>query len=137
MEHQEAALITMTHVNKLPEENGKNILFTTCYTCHNPKVASHDALLAPPLAGIKYKYKKIYPNEVEFITKMTEFIAHPSKEKAVMKGPVKRFGLMPKTALIKEEIEEVVRYIYNNELETPSWFSEHFEEHHGVKWKDR
>ena len=66
---------------------------------------------------------------------MSEFVAMPSKENALMKGPVKRFGLMPKPALEMEEIQELVKYIYNNELEIPKWFSGHFEEKHGEKWE--
>ncbi|GAB5552526.1 MAG: hypothetical protein Sapg2KO_21170 [Saprospiraceae bacterium] len=50
-----------------------------------------------------------------------------------MKGPIKRFGLMPKTTLSKNEIQELVKYIYHEELETPKWFPEHFEEEHAVK----
>jgi hypothetical protein len=112
-------------------------LQTNCYSCHNPNAESHDNMLAPPLAGIKFKYMSFYPEEDVFIKKMSEFVAMPSKENALMKGPIKRFGLMPKPALQKEEIQELVKYIYHNELEIPNWFSGHFEEQHGVKWESK
>lgn len=106
-------------------------LKNNCYACHNPKTESHDDILAPPLAGIKRKYKKHYPKEANFIEQMTEFIDSPSEEESLMRGPVKRFGLMPKTALSKNEIQELVKYIYNNEIEAPVWFQSHLEEKHG------
>lgn len=124
-------------IDLISSEAGLIGLQTNCYTCHNPNTESHDQMLAPPLAGIKYKYMSLYPEEEEFINKMSEFVVLPTKEKALMKGPVKRFGLMPKPALQEEEIRELVKYIYNNDLEIPKWFSGHFEAQHGIKWESR
>ncbi len=117
----------------ISDEVALDRLKNNCYACHNPNSKSHDDILAPPLAGIKQKYKKQYPKEKVFIEKMSDYIAMPTEENALMKGPVKRFGVMPKTALSKTEIQELVKYIYNNEIEAPVWFQEHFEEKHGKK----
>ena len=119
------------NITTISNEVALERLKINCYACHNPNSQSHDDILAPPLAGIKHKYKKTYPQEEIFIEQMTDFINSPSQEKAIMKGPVKRFGVMPKTALSEIEIQELVKYIYNNDLETPVWFQEHFEEKHG------
>jgi cytochrome c551/c552 len=119
------------NITSISDEVAFDRLKNNCYACHNPNSESHDEILAPPLAGIKHKYKKKYPEEEVFIEHMSKFINSPTKEKALMKGPVKRFGVMPKTALHKTEIQELVQYIYNNDLETPEWFQEHFEEKHG------
>ncbi|RYM34663.1 c-type cytochrome [Brumimicrobium glaciale] len=119
------------NITVISNEVALDRLSNNCFACHNPNSESHDDILAPPLAGIKHKYKKHYPNEQEFITQMTEFVDSPTKEEALMKGPVKRFGVMPKTALSKKEVQELVQYIYNNEIESPEWFEEHFEEKHG------
>ena len=48
-----------------------------------------------------------------------------------MKGPLRRFGLMPKNNLNDEEVKALVAFIYDNDIEAPSWFAEHFEEQHG------
>lgn len=117
-----------------PEEGVAN-LKTNCYSCHNPQSTSHDEMLAPPLAGIKFKYKNHYPERSEFIYKMSNFVHSPTTENAVMKGPVRRFGLMPKVPMKLEEIRQVVAFIYDNKMEIPEWFSDHFEEQHGKKWK--
>ncbi len=119
----------------LSAEAGDMALKTHCYSCHNPKSQSHDDMLAPPLAGIKYKYSQLYPERAEFISKMSAFVHHPTKENAVMRGPVRRFGLMPPTALDQNEIYQIVAFINDHEVPYPDWFSEHFEEEHGKSWK--
>jgi len=124
-------------IMSISNKDGLSMLQTNCYSCHNPNSESHDNMLAPPLAGIKYKYKKLYKTEELFIAQMSDFIDKPTKENAVMKGPVRRFGLMPKTSLSKTEIQELVKYIYHTELAIPAWFSEHFEEEHNIKWEER
>jgi hypothetical protein len=53
-----------------------------------------------------------------------------------MKGPVRRFGLMPATTLDRKEILEIVAFIYDHKLEMPDWFIEHYEKENRTKWKD-
>jgi hypothetical protein len=105
-----------------------------CFSCHYPAAVSHDNMLAPPLAGIKYKYKEIFQDRVQFIAKMAAFIDNPSKENAIMKGPVRRFGPMPKSILSKKQILEILTFIYDKILDVPAWFPEHFEDGHNKKW---
>jgi hypothetical protein len=119
----------------LTQEEGMQMLQTHCYACHNPASISHDDILAPPLAGIKHRYKKQFSERGVFIEKMTAFVSNPTVENAMMRGPVKRFGVMPKTALKEEEIQQLTAFIYDNELPVPDWFPEHFKEHHGEDWK--
>ncbi|WP_282124433.1 c-type cytochrome [Algibacter mikhailovii] len=78
-------------IMSISNKDGLSMLQTNCYSCHNPNSESHDNMLAPPLAGIKYKYKKLYKTEELFIAQMSDFIDKPTKENAVMKGPVRRF----------------------------------------------
>lgn len=105
-----------------------NSLATNCYICHNPNTKSHDEIIAPPLAGIKIKYKAATESRSDFISKMSSFVSNPTKEEAMMKGPVRRFGLMPKPNLTKEEITSIVIYIHDNKIEEPAWFEEHHQE---------
>lgn len=121
----------------LSGKEGLAKLNTYCYSCHSPKSKSHDDMLAPPLAGIKYKYSRTYQDKTLFVSRMADFVNNPSKSNAMMKGPVRRFGLMPKVSLSKDEINELCLFIYEHELETPAWFPDHFEEQHGKLWKDR
>lgn len=104
---------------------GLVLLQKHCYVCHNPNTASHDEIIAPPLFGIKNNYQKTFPEKDKFIDAMIGFINFPSEEKALMKGPVKRFGLMPKPVTSSEEIKLIVSYIEANEVEKPKWYDSH------------
>lgn len=122
----------------LSNEKGMKMLSVHCYSCHNPNSVSHDNMLAPPLAGIKYKYRQNYQNREEFVYKMSEFIIKPTKGNAVMKGPVRRFGLMPKTTITSEqEVYQLVSFIYDTPMEYPTWFPKHFEEQHAKPWTNQ
>ncbi|TRX51177.1 c-type cytochrome [Fulvivirga sp. M361] len=105
-----------------------------CYACHNPKVTSHDYIMAPPLVAVKYRYKLKYPDKEAFTANMTDFMLKPSREKAIMPGPVERFGVMPQIPIDAEQLKKIAAYIYDHEIEEPSWFPAHFEEKHGAKW---
>jgi len=102
-----------------------------CFTCHDPSVASHDEMLAPPLFGIRNHYLQSTDGRDDFIEKMTAFIMDPSEEKALMKGPVRRFGLMPRHSLAEEEVRSIVTYIHDNDIPAPSWYESHHQKKHG------
>ncbi len=108
----------------------KQLLESTCFACHNPKSESHDEMLAPPLVGIKRRYLREFEGRANFVEHLSAFVQTPSREAALMKGPIRRFGLMPKTALTKEQIYAVAEYIYDHELEAPEWFDRHHAEKH-------
>jgi mono/diheme cytochrome c family protein len=116
-------------------EAGLALLRQNCYACHNPAAPSHDEILAPPLAAAKWRYRQSYPERNEFITHMTAYVHQPSADKALMRGPVRRFGVMPPTTLTEETIRTIVTFIYDHELEAPVWFSDHFEAQHGTSRK--
>ncbi len=107
-----------------------NLLSVNCYTCHNPNASSHDEIIAPPLTGVKMRYKNATKDREEFIVMMSTYVSNPNEARALMKGPVKRFGVMPKTALDEDEIKKIVTYIFDNDIPEPSWFKEHTKEKH-------
>jgi len=109
---------------------GYELLKSTCYTCHNPASGSHDEMLAPPLAGIKMRYKKAYDNREEFIAAMSKHVSSPTEESALMKGPIRRFGLMPNLNLKDEDVQLIVEYIYDHDLGEPNWFADHEKKMH-------
>ncbi|MBL7857401.1 MAG: hypothetical protein JNM57_06910 [Cyclobacteriaceae bacterium] len=104
-----------------------------CYPCHSPSTPSHDAILAPPMEAVKYRYKLNYQDKESFVNAITSMMLNPQKEKALMNRAVAQFGLMNATALSEEKIRKIAAYIYDNELEKPVWFQEHFDQEHGVK----
>lgn len=110
--------------DELLADDGRVLLERHCYTCHNPKSKSHDEIIAPALWGMKKHYLEAFPEKPAFEKAMLEFIQNPTEEKALMKGPIKRFGLMPKPPVSKEDLQKIVSYIYSNELENPAWHIE-------------
>ncbi|NVJ84735.1 MAG: c-type cytochrome [Algoriphagus sp.] len=106
------------------QEGGLVLLEKHCYTCHNPKSKSHDEIIAPPLWGVKNHYLKAYPEKESFTKAVTNFVQNPNEEKALMKGPIKRFGLMPKPMISDSDLEKIVNFIYENEIENPAWHIE-------------
>ncbi len=113
------------NLNAIQSEEGLLLLKKNCYACHNPNAASHDEIIAPPMQGIKEHYLKAYPSKKAFSAAMESFVGNPMEEKALMKGPVKRFGLMPKPAVSEEDLQKIIRYIQDNKLETPAWWADH------------
>jgi hypothetical protein len=122
---QETNPIKISQTEGILDPEGLVLLKKHCYACHNPNTASHDEIIAPPFEGIKSHYSKAYPEKNQFTEAMVSFIQNPQAEKALMKGPVKRFGLMPKPAVTPEEIHLIVSYIEGNDLEKPSWWADH------------
>ena len=131
----ESELISIENIPEISKEEGLKLLTTNCFACHNPKAESHDSMLAPPLAGIKHNYMKYYSDRNTFISRMSDYINNPTEENAIMKGPIRRFGIMPKSTLDKDQIKLITAYIFDNELEAPNWFPDHFAKEKGQSWK--
>ncbi|TFV94593.1 c-type cytochrome [Algoriphagus kandeliae] len=117
-----------------PDVEGLLLLQKHCYTCHNPKSKSHDEIIAPPLWGVKNHYLKAYPEKEPFTEAMKSFVQNPNEEKALMKGPIKRFGLMPKPMISDTDLEKIVNYLYENEIENPAWHIEKDNHKNGSEW---
>lgn len=122
--------VSVTNV-KAEETLGLDILKRSCYVCHNPEAPSHDALLAPPMEAVKFRYKRQYEDREQFILAMSNFVKSPTQDKALMYGAVSKFGVMPALALPDSTLRILSEYIHDQELEKPAWFDKHFAEQHG------
>jgi cytochrome c553 len=109
---------------------GKKLMETNCYVCHSP-TASHDDRIGPPMVAVKRHYINKSTTKEEFIKDMQAWIKNPNAEDARMYGAVKRFGVMPKQAFPEETIEKIADYMFDNTIEQPEWFEEHFQEERG------
>jgi cytochrome c553 len=103
-----------------------------CYVCHNPK-SSKKNRVGPPIAAIKARYMKDAATKEEFVSAIWNFVEKPSKEKAKLKGAVKRFGVMPYQKFNQQEIEAIAAFIYEYQIEEPEWFRTHWKENHSGK----
>lgn len=109
---------------------GKVIMETQCYVCHNPETA-YDSRIAPPMIAIKKHYIDENTTKEAFIAAMQQWIKTPSDSISKMPGAIKKFGIMPFASYAESDIAQIADYMYDNEIEEPSWFQEHYEDEHG------
>ena len=105
----------------------KQIINNTCLTCHSAKATMQDRM-APPLEAVKRHYLQVYPEIEDFTKALTAFATNPTEDKALLRGAVRRFGVMPQQGFSEEDILAVATYIYQFELEKPEWFDDHFQQ---------
>ena len=117
------------------DSEGYELLKMRCYVCHNPNAKSHDAVIAPPMAAIKRRYSVSYKTRDEFVNAVTKWAINPEEDRALMRGAVMEFKVMPKQLFKEEELGKIAGYIYDNKLEEPEWFAEHEKEMQGQRGK--
>jgi hypothetical protein len=108
-----------------------NLLKSRCYACHNPNVKFQDQAIAPPMAAVKRRYSMGYNTREEFINAIARWAINPDIKRALMRGAVDQFKVMPKQQFKEDELLKIGAYIYDNEIEIPVWFAEHEKEMHG------
>jgi len=117
------------------EHEGKKLMETHCYLCHSPNAAENQGRIAPPMVAIKARYidKEGYTKE-EFITAVASFVENPTEDKALMYGALKKHGLMPKQAFPEGSVEKIADFMFDYQIEEPTWFKEHWEGHGNKNW---
>jgi len=115
--------IPVTHFSSnMDQEDGLALLKENCYSCHSVKSKSFDKIKAPPMELVKNRYKLEHKSEKEFVEAFSSWTLRPTKEKALLLKEIERFKLMPRLRFYEDDILIIAKYIYNNELEKPSWF---------------
>lgn len=126
---KEAVEQNISLVNDAGNE-GLVLMQQKCYACHSVISKSHDEIIAPPMIAVKKRYMMTYKTKAEFVQAFQNWTDNPTAEKALMRGAVNKFKVMPKQVFDKKEIGKIAAYIFENEIETPSWFNAHFKEQH-------
>jgi nitrate reductase cytochrome c-type subunit len=117
------------------EHEGKKLMETHCYLCHSPNAAENQGRIAPPMVAIKARYidREGYTKE-EFIAAVASFVENPTEDKALMYGALKKHGLMPKQAFPEGSVEKIADFMFDYQIEEPTWFKEHWEGHGNENW---
>ena len=97
--------------------DGKTLFEQKCAICHidhKPTPEERDKMVAPPAMGVMFHIKEKYPDKAEATAFMSDYVLHPSKEKALCPS-VRRFGLMPSQegAVTKEELQAITSYMFD------------------------
>ncbi|APY10188.1 hypothetical protein BWZ22_02585 [Seonamhaeicola sp. S2-3] len=106
---------------------GKNLMETQCIICHSA-TANHDNRLAPPMIAVKKRYASSSTTKEEFVKSIQNWFNNPTEGNAKMYGAVKRFGVMPKLSITKENLNLISDYLYDNDIDQPEWFENHYNE---------
>ncbi|TGV01654.1 cytochrome c family protein [Flavivirga rizhaonensis] len=109
---------------------GKKLMETHCYLCHDATTSEAERL-GPPMIAIKKRY--IFPDtsKEEFVNSMQDWIKNPNEKDAKMYGAVRRFGVMQKLPYSEEIIGQIADYMFDNQIEQPVWFEQHYKQMRG------
>jgi cytochrome c553 len=133
---KEYSTIAVTNeIDAIMQSDGKKLMEVQCYICHGPKGSENDGRIAPPMVAIKARYiDKEGLNKDEFIKYVTAFVENPTEELALMKGAVKKHGLMPKQVFPKGSVEKIASFMFDYQIAEPEWFKAHWESHGNENW---
>ncbi len=117
-----------TTQNSLSEADilsGKVLMEANCYVCHSPSAPEKEGRIAPPMIGIKMHYTEDSETRDQFINEIVAFTENPTKQAAKLHGAVERFGVMPKQQFPADVVQKIAAFMYDYEIEEPTWFKEH------------
>jgi cytochrome c2 len=118
--------ITATEIALKSDSIGYTLFQSKCMTCHIVAGKTHDELIAPPMIAVKRRYKMMYGEQDDFIKNIVAWAKNPKAENAIMPGAVDKFKTMPYMNFEEEDLKKIAAFIYDNEMEKPDWFDEHF-----------
>lgn len=110
---------------------GKKVYESACMACH---AAQGKAKIAPPIFAVKNHVIDVYTEREDFIERVKSWVKTPVEEEALMRGAIRKFGLMPALPhLSEEDLQAVAEYLFDTDMALPEWYAEHYEEEHGKK----
>lgn len=101
--------------------DGFDLLNTSCFSCHQPGPDGTDKI-APSWTTIRSVYLELYPDESEFVTVLSDYLANPTVENSRVDGAVDSFGIMPQMGLLADQRNAIANYLYYNEVGTTDWY---------------
>jgi len=126
------AIVLSNTVQAEPLAEGEKLYKTFCVACHGVQNGMDmSKRLAPPGVAVRMHYKTVHKDEASFVKAVTEWLDAPDESKTLMRGAIRRFNIMPKIPLSKEDAIKVATYLYRGELESPEGFDDHIKEMYG------
>ncbi len=121
---------TAVTTSKAENEEAQILFQQKCYACHSVITKSHDEIIAPPMIAVKKRYSMQFDNKEDFVKAVVAYAGHPDAKNALMTGAISKFKAMPMQNFREEDLTKIATYIYENEIETPVWFQDHFKQNH-------
>lgn len=114
--------------------NGKKLMETHCYLCHSPSAKENEGRIAPPMIAVKSRYLMDYDTKEDFVKAITAFVENPTEDNTKMHGAVKKFGVMPKQVFPENTVAQIADFMFDYQIEEPTWFKEHWQGHGNDNW---
>lgn len=96
-------------------ERGKAAV-KVCLSCHSQEL---DPPQGPPLFGVQKRYSMMFPEKEVFVKRIVSFVKDPQLDKAIMRRPVRKLGLMPAMNLPEDQLSDIAHYIYEASFNLP------------------
>ncbi|MDQ7048540.1 MAG: c-type cytochrome [Enterobacterales bacterium] len=119
-------------------KHGEDLYKINCSACHGVNGGMDmEKRIAPPIIAVRMHYLHSYSDEMSFVDAIVSWVEQPNQDNTLMAGAVRRFGLMPKIAISKSDIEAIAEYVYRGKVGKPKGFDQHYKEMHGKKGKGK
>ena len=123
-------LTPVTHASD--HKVGQQLYKENCASCHGTAGGMNmNKRVAPPIIAVRMHYIGTYADKDSFVMAIADWIEKPDADNSMMRGALRRFGLMPAVKVTRKEAEKIAAYIYEGDIEMPEGFQQHFEERHG------
>ena len=109
---------------------GKQVIEDTCMACHVVDGKGGEKKAAPPMYAVWHHYHQAYKDKESFVAAVSSWVLEPNEENTLMKGAIKKFGLMEKTELNMDQAHSVAEYLYETNFETPEMYLKHYRKGH-------
>ena len=110
--------------------DGKELLTQRCLICHGNDQTEENRL-APPIVAVKQRYLKQFGDKESFVSAIAQWANQPSENRSLMRGALRKFGLMPALPYDENDLRAIADYIYDGSMEKPAGFDEHQKAEHG------
>ena len=117
--------------NDSTAEGGK-LFIQNCGSCHGQSDTA-DNRIAPPIVAIKDHYLRQHADKKEFVSALVNWVTHPSNDRTLMPGAVRRFGLMPALPVSEQDLTAIAEFIYDEKIDKPDWYEKHYNAEHGTE----
>lgn len=101
-----------------PDEYAWHLIQKNCQSCHAS--VTQEIQIAPSWQEIQHIYISYFKDRSEAQSGIVSFVQNPSKDKAIMKKAVSKYGLMPSVRMGRSEIEAMTKYILEHDLSSGS-----------------
>ena len=113
--------------------DGKQLVKDECMMCHVVDGQGGEKKSAPPMYAVWHHYRQAHADKESFVAAITTWLQQPQKEKSVMKGAIKKMGLMEKLEITEAQAHSVAEYLYERDFDLPEWYLVHYNKKHGTK----